>query len=158
MSHKAISRLSRDGIGVLWVTAATVATWAVWPDLQPTVTPVFLVAITVAGWLGGLRGGLIAAILSTLAAILLSMKLGWRGDLGFASFMWTCSFLLVALLTGALSSARKRAEQLLVERDQRMRLISDQIPAGLWSTDTALRITSMFGAALPVVADPSADL
>src|SRR3954471_10515586 len=65
MARPSVPNLLRDLIAVLWVTCATVATWAAWPDLEPTVTPFFLVAITVSGWLGGLRGGLIAAALST---------------------------------------------------------------------------------------------
>ena len=145
------SFLLREGVAFLSVAVATAATWATWPNLEPTVTPFFLAAVTISGWLGGLRGGLIAAILSTIASLVLSAMLGWSGELGFASATWTASFLLVALLTGALNSARRNAEQLLIERDSRMRLVSDQIPAALWSTDTELRLTSLFGSELALV-------
>src|SRR5262249_24578326 len=93
------SFLFREGIAFLSVGIATVATWAAWPNLEPTITPFFLAAVTISGWLGGLRGGLLAALLSTIASFTLTGTLGGAGELGFASVTWTASFLLIALLT-----------------------------------------------------------
>src|SRR2546429_1940436 len=66
------SFLLREGIAFLSAAIATAATWATWPNLEPTITPFFLAAVTISGWLAGLRGGLIAAGLYTLASPLLS--------------------------------------------------------------------------------------
>src|SRR5690349_25087629 len=87
------SFLYREGIAFVSVAIATAATWAAWHNLEPTVTPFFLAAVTISGWLGGLRGGLIAAALSTIASLVLVATLGWTGEVGFASATWTASFL-----------------------------------------------------------------
>jgi signal transduction histidine kinase/ActR/RegA family two-component response regulator len=141
--------LFREGLAVLSVALATVVTWAAWRNLEPNVAPFFLAAVTISGWVGGLRGGLIAAVLSAIASLVLCYTLGLREEIGLASASWIATFLLVALLTGGLISARRDAEELLIERDLRMRLVSDQLPATLWSTDTELNVTSMFGSGLP---------
>ncbi|HWP41056.1 MAG TPA: hypothetical protein VNL70_09020, partial [Tepidisphaeraceae bacterium] len=133
-----IQLLVRLAVALAAVAAAALGTWLLWDLLEPTITPLFLIAIAISGWVGGLRGGILAAGLSAIASIALCAQLEWRGQLGWASAIWGSSFLLVALLTGALNAARRRAEKLLIERDLRMRLISDQIPAGLWSTDRQL--------------------
>lgn len=43
---------------------------------------------------------------------------------------------------------RKRAEDILREREVRLRLLTEHVPAVLWTTDSALRLTSVSGAAL----------
>src|SRR4051812_44588556 len=55
--------------------------------------------------------------------------------------------LALALVTcGVLYAGRTKAREALRERDARMQRVSEQIPGGLWSTDTDLRVTSGFGA------------
>ncbi len=46
---------------------------------------------------------------------------------------------------------RKRAEEAVREREERLRLISEQMPAVVWTTDTDLRFTSSLGAGLAAV-------
>jgi signal transduction histidine kinase/CheY-like chemotaxis protein len=72
---------------------------------------------------------------------------------GLTPFFWSSTDilrifapLLVALAFGLLYVAKNRAQIALRERDARLKLVSEQIPCGLWSTDTELRITSGFGA------------
>ncbi len=145
----------KQSMAVVAVGAATLFTWLLWRHLEPAITPLFLVAVTISGWVGGLRSALVAVVLSVLGAGTLAVALDWPGQLGWQSVIWTASFLLVGLLAGALNASRRRAEQLLRERDLRLKLVSDQIPAGVWSADSELHLTSMFGAGLPLLSAPA---
>ena len=62
-----------------------------------------------------------------------------------ADLLWAGSLMAAVVFAAWLNAARRHAEQMLQERDTRLRLVSEQIPAGLWSTDTDLRLTSRFG-------------
>jgi signal transduction histidine kinase/CheY-like chemotaxis protein len=133
-------------IAVSAFLAATLLTWALRVEIYPAQSPIFLAAITLAAWVGGFGPGLLVAGLS--GAALFGMTLLWEeADYSWvANVLWAGSFILVALLTCSLGAARKRAEEALRERDLRLRLVSEQLPAGLWSTDRELRLTSGFGA------------
>jgi signal transduction histidine kinase len=126
--------------------AAALLTWMLRDQIFPARSPIFLAAITLAAWVGGLGPALLVTFLA--GAAMFSMP--WLSDelnhSWLANILWSGSFVLVALLAGSLSSARRRAEDALRERDLRLRLVSEQIPAGLWSTDRDLRLTSGFGA------------
>ena len=124
------------------VAVAGVATWFLRDPLHHTVTPLFMIATVLSTMLGGLRAGLVAVSLSVLSVA----ALVFGGDLGLWHELWTGSLLFVVVLA-AVESARRRSAQMLIERDTRLRLVSEQIPAGLWSTDDQLRLTSRFGGA-----------
>ena len=126
--------------------AAALLTWALRDPMYPARSPIFLAAIALAAWVGGMGPALLVTALSGAAMF----GMPWLSDelnhSWVANVFWLGSFLLVAILAGSLSSARRRAEEALRERDLRLRLVSEQIPAGLWSTDRDLRLTSGFGA------------
>src|SRR5687768_10432155 len=126
--------------------AAALLTWALRDPMYPARSPMFLAAIALSAWVGGMGPALLVTFLSGAAMF----GMPWLSDelnhSWVANVFWLGSFLLVAILAGSLSSARRRAEDALRERDLRLRLVSEQIPAGLWSTDRDLRLTSGFGA------------
>jgi signal transduction histidine kinase/CheY-like chemotaxis protein len=149
--------LASQAVAIAAVAVAAGLTWALWNYLQPAISPFFLVAITLTAWFGGLGAGLFAAVLASLVTIAIAEKLGWPNEnMGLAGTMWFISFITVGTITGLFRSARMRAEQALADRDMRLRLVSDQIPAALWSTDTQLRLTSAVGAGLPVITGETA--
>lgn len=133
------------GVPFVSVALATVITWGLWEHAYPGLVPVFLLAVTLSAWVGGLRPGLLATALAILASSGLLMFMGSPDPFGVGDLLRAGSFLLVALLTSSLDAARQRAQQLMKERDERVQLISEQLPAGLWSTDRHLRFTSSFG-------------
>ena len=133
-------------VGLAAFLAAALLTWGLRDIVQPALSPIFLAAIALAAWVGGGGPGILVAGLSGAAMVAMVWRSGGLGESWPANVLWTASFLLVAVLTGALGAARKRAEDALRERDLRLRLVSEQLPAGLWSTDAHLRMTSGFGA------------
>ena len=133
-------------VGLAAFLAAALLTWGLRNIMQPAHSPIFLAAIALAAWVGGGGPGVLVAGLSGAAMVGMFWRSGALGQSWPANLLWTASFLLVAVLTGALGAARKRAEDTLRERDLRLRLVSEQLPAGLWSTDAQLRMTSGFGA------------
>jgi signal transduction histidine kinase/CheY-like chemotaxis protein len=149
--------LVSQAVSIAVVAVAAGLTWVLWDAFYPAITPLFLIAITFAAWFGGFQAGILSALLSWLATVAITRSFGWPGaSPRFASTMWLVSFLLLGAVTGSLRSSRRRSQQLLVERDSRLRLVSAQIPAALWSTDRDLRLTSAVGAGLPVVTGETA--
>ena len=104
------------GVAVLASVVALGATLLVWPRLETTPSPLFFAAVVVSSWYGGLRPAFVATALAALATsyffvppvhsiAIESLDDGLRLGL----------FVLVAVLTGSLSAARRRAE---IERGQ----------------------------------------
>ena len=136
------------GIASIVLSAAVMQAW--WESLAPALTAPFLIAITITAWLGGLGPALLATALSAVCSSALLFIHGDTELLGFDELFRVASFLMVALITCALNDSRKKTEAAMRERDERLQLVSEQIPAGLWSTDTQLRMTSAFGAGLKI--------
>jgi signal transduction histidine kinase len=116
---------------------------------------VLVLAVTGLSWYGGLRAGVLAAMLAvvTLWVAPLAVQLHAGDPLQAQSFAFSSitviaslAAFLTALLTGGLRDARDRAEAALIERDARLALVSQQLPAILWSTDTQLQVTTSMGA------------
>ena len=149
--HVAVSDLARLALPILLVAGAATAMRLLLPSEQPhwsTRPSLFTLAVALSAWLGGLYAGVIAA---ALAILLMSWAAiangGVAAPLALPHLAWAVGVVLVALLVGSAEARRRHAVQLLGERDTRLRLVSEQIPAGLWSTDLELRLTSSFGGA-----------
>ena len=89
--------------------------------------------------------GLVAAALAAGAVVAFLTLKPTPTPYTTADLLWAGSLMAAVVFAAWLNAARRRAEQMLQERDTRLRLVSEQIPAGLWSTDTDLRLTSRFG-------------
>jgi len=137
----------QHAVAILLVGIVVVLARLPWPLVlhQQALIPVFLLTVTLTSWFWGGGPGLTAAAGSVLAlGVLLSLQDELRAS--HLELLWAGSLFLMAVMVGLQRAARRRAETALVERDWRLRLVSDQIPGGLWSTDTELVVTSGFGA------------
>ena len=137
------------------------------PERLERLLPIVLVlAVTGLSWYGGMRAGVLAASLAviTLWVAPLAVQLH-AGDplqpLAFAfssiTVVGSLAAFLTALLTGGLRDARDNAEAALIERDARLALVSEQLPAILWSTDTQLHLTTSMGTAGPATSAAGSD-
>jgi signal transduction histidine kinase/CheY-like chemotaxis protein len=119
-------------------------------ELRQLIPVILLLAVVGLSWYGGRNIGVIAALLVTWAiwiAPLLAER--FRGIPQDAPIIAMCiesiALLVAALLVGGLRDARERAEIALAERDARLTLVSQQLPAILWSTDTELNVKTSMG-------------
>ena len=139
------------------------------PERLERLLPIVLVlAVTGLSWYGGLRAGVLAASLAVVALWVapLAVQIHAGEELQPQTFAFSSitvigslAAFLTALLTGGLRDARDRAEAALIERDARLALVSEQLPAILWSTDTQLNLTTSMGTPGPAtsaVGGPSA--
>src|SRR5437667_8050321 len=108
---RAQSTAAPYAVALLASTVALALTFLVWPRLETTPSPLFFAAVVVSSCYGGLRPALLATALAALATCYFyvppthslaieSIDDGLRVGL----------FALVAVLTGSLSAARRRAE------------------------------------------------
>lgn len=147
----AISGLARLALPIFAVATAAVAAAGLLlprdePRWSPT-PPLFTFAVAASAWFGGVRSGLLAAALSVALTAWAAIAGGADVRVELPHVLWAASLAVVAVTVGSAQSGRRRAAQLLSERDARLRLVSEQIPAGLWSADRQLRLTSRFGGA-----------
>ena len=136
MSARAVTPL-RDalrtyGVAVVAVGFALPVTFALFPAIRPTISPVFLGAVMVAAWVGGLRGGLLATALAWLAMdyffiepVYSIFSFGRYGDV-----LRLGVFVLVALLISALNAARRRTEAVRSSRSTTRGAASTRPAAG----------------------------
>lgn len=73
---------------------------------------------------------------------------GLTGSLVWIGFTNRALSLLILWVTTILVVRYKRSEEALRDRETRLRLLLEQLPAIVWTTDTHLRITSTQGAGL----------
>jgi nitrogen fixation/metabolism regulation signal transduction histidine kinase len=111
-----LSALRPYGVAVGAVGLALPVTVALWPLMQPTVSPPFLAAVMVAAWVGGLGGGLLATALASAAM-----------DYFF--------LVLVAVLISSLNAARRRAEAVLEESRRFLQSTLDSLTARIAIVD-----------------------
>src|SRR5437016_5272657 len=94
------------------VVLACLGTLVLRPVLEPTPFILFLVAVMASAWFGGAGPGLTA-----FAAALVAVFLLWRDpstvSLDLATFRRLVLFILIIILIGWLSSARRRAQEQL---------------------------------------------
>lgn len=140
---------------LLAVGAAAVLTHLLWRYTEHAPAPLFVVAVAFSAWLGGLGPGLTATLASFVAVAGLCVMLGDIRELSVVEILRIVCLIPVALFIGLLYSGKRRAEQSLQERDDRLQLVSEQIPGGLWSTDDGLMITSGFGAQSALLHGPA---
>jgi signal transduction histidine kinase len=119
-------------------------------ELRQSLPVILLLAVVGLSWYGGRNTGVIAALLVTctiwIAPLLAERLRDVREDAPvIAMCVESIALLGAALLTGGLRDAREQAAAALAERDARLALVSEQLPAILWSTDTALNVTTSMG-------------
>ncbi len=133
--------------GVVMLAATLVG----WFDLRTSAEaiPLYLIAIGLAAWFGGIGPGLAAVGLAAGSFLLIAqMRTRVTSFDVPLDLVWLLCLVAAAMLIGHLNTQRHEAAAALRERDMRLRVVSEQIPGGLWSTDRQLRITSVFGALL----------
>jgi signal transduction histidine kinase/ActR/RegA family two-component response regulator len=145
MSHSIRQPVAQYGLAAACVGLAAGVTWALWESMYSSFVPLFVVAVALAAWFGGPRAGLAAAALAAGAVVAFLTLKPTPTPYTTADLLWAGSLMAAVVFAAWLNAARRHAEQMLQERDTRLRLVSEQIPAGLWSTDTGLRLTSRFG-------------
>src|SRR4051812_29259014 len=145
MSHSIRQPVVQYGIAAACVGLAVGGTWALWDRMYSSFVPLFVIAVALAACVAGPRAGFAAAGLAAGAVVAFLTLIPTPMPYTTADLLWAGSLMTVVVLAAWLNAARRRAEQMLQDRDTRLRLVSEQIPAGLWSTDTDLRITSRFG-------------
>src|SRR5688572_11132529 len=118
-------------------------------QLQRSLPVMLLLAVIGLSWYGGLGSGVFAGLLGAVAlwAVPIAAQPAADAVAWPVTVLESLALLLAALLTGGLSDARERAEVALAERDARLALVSQQLPAILWSTDTDLHVTTSMGMA-----------
>lgn len=87
----------------------------------------------------------VASVLIVLGFFLFQRLTGSLVWIGFANRALS---LLILWVTTILVVRYKRSEEALRDRETRLRLLLEQLPAMIWTTDTHLRITSTQGAGL----------
>jgi len=117
------------------VAVAAALTWALWPFVQPSSTPLFFIAVMASSLYGGVAAGLMATCLSTLVIAYLFMPPQLSLNIGADDAFRLTMFGVVALMTNSVAAERKRAlAQLqrvideLTEANARIRTLSDQLP------------------------------
>jgi K+-sensing histidine kinase KdpD len=115
--------------------AATAVTWALWPYIRPSASPLFFLAIMAASVYGGILAGLIATVLAGTATAYLFMTPQFSMDIDSGDIFRLLVFGSVALLTNSIAAERNRTEQeqrRLVEElrtaNARIRTLSDMLP------------------------------
>lgn len=164
----------RLALGLSSYIAYVAAFFALYTPLGATVAAFSALPVSLLGWLLGLRAGLIGALLTVVLNGLLLTLL--TGAMGMPAFYRSIPGTLLVMLLGPLAgwlgelvervkeqslalqrerdnltqqiAERRRAEQALRESEARLRLLFEQIPAALWTTDRDLRFTSALGTGL----------
>jgi K+-sensing histidine kinase KdpD len=134
MSGRAIW-VRRALLPIVTTAAATVVTLWLWPYVQPSVSPLFFLAVMVSSVYGGMFAGLFATLLSgaSTAFFFMAPEMSLRIDTG--DIFRLVVFGSVALLTNSIAAERNRtqAEQRrlvgeLREANARIRTLSDLLP------------------------------
>jgi signal transduction histidine kinase len=144
-------------LALIFVVGASFAFVRTPEQLERLLPIVLILAVTGLSWYGGQRVGLMAACLGALTLWIAPLVQLRTGDTVEGATFFTISLpiigclglFLTALLTGRLRDGWDRAEDALIERDARLALVSDQLPAILWSTDMQLNLTTSMGTVGP---------
>jgi signal transduction histidine kinase len=118
MTGRNRSPILRYGAAVLAFLAALLITQALWPLIDPSSTPLFFAAVTVAAFYGGLGPGLLATILSTWAIDFFFIPPFNTLDINVANLVRAGIFMLVAAIISSLNAARKKLMDDLSERER----------------------------------------
>ncbi|MGQ0550616.1 MAG: ATP-binding protein [Armatimonadota bacterium] len=142
--------------------AYTLAFFPLYPRLNHEVTALSVIPQIAVAWLWGVRGGMAGVVVGfILNTILLHiagfMFADWK-SLATNAGPALMALFIIGVVVGRLSDMhrevdrqladRQRVEDVLRERETRLRLAVESAPAILWSTDTRLRFTSSLGAGL----------
>jgi C4-dicarboxylate-specific signal transduction histidine kinase len=107
----------RYGLAVITVGAALIITRSL--EQYTDITPLFYAAIVVSAWFGGMGPGLLAVVLAELAIDYFLVPPLYTLGLGPKPISFLLVFGVLAVLTGWMSSKRRRAEEALREaRDE----------------------------------------
>jgi K+-sensing histidine kinase KdpD len=125
----------RFGIPLGLVASATALTWVLWPQIRPSSSPLFFVAVMASSLYGGVIAGLTATCLSTAAIAYLFMDPRLSFNIGPDDAFRLIVFAVVALMTNSMAADRRRVEaqqrQLIAELQEanaRIQTLSDLLP------------------------------
>ncbi len=104
--------LLRYGVAVLSVVLALLLTLLLWPLMEPNRFLLLSAAVMFSSWYGGLRPGLLATLCAVLGDFFFFPAAFSPVD-GFNNILRLGLLVLVSLLIGSLSEARKRAQEAL---------------------------------------------
>jgi len=124
--------LRRYGVAVWTVGLAFAATLLLSQLVPPGMSPIFLLAVIVSAWRGGLGAGLLATALSALASAFVFLPPAFTLRVGRDELVQLINFVLVAVGTGTLGAARRKAEaerERLLEREQAARVEAERANA-----------------------------
>jgi K+-sensing histidine kinase KdpD len=114
---------------------ATLATWFLWPYIQPSASPLFFLAVMISSVYGGVIAGLVATIASGVATAYFFMAPPMSLKIRSGDIFQLLVFGTVAVLTNSIAAERNRtqAEQRrLVEElrsaNARIRTLGDLLP------------------------------
>src|SRR5204862_6982644 len=82
--------------------AATTVTWSLWEFIEPTVSPLFFLAVMISSVYGGITAGLVATVLSAFATAYFFMSPQFSLGVGSADVFRLVVFGAVALLTNSI--------------------------------------------------------
>jgi K+-sensing histidine kinase KdpD len=129
------SPVRRFGIPLGLVAAATALTWLLWPQIRPSSSPLFFVAVMASSLYGGVVAGLTATCLSSAAIAYLFMDPRFSFNIGPDDAFRLIIFAVVALMTNSIVADRRRVEaqqrQLIAELQEantRIQTLSDLLP------------------------------
>ncbi len=156
------SRRGRFALASGIVCAYTLAFFPLYPRLHHEVTALSIIPQIAVAWLWGVRGGLagvgLGVILNSILLYVAGFMFGeWKALVANAGPSLVALF-VIGIVVGRLSDMhrevdrqladRQRVEDVLRERETRLRLAVEGAPAILWTTDARLRYTSSLGAGL----------
>jgi PAS domain S-box-containing protein len=95
-------------------------------------TPLFFPAIILSTWLGGTGPGFLAALLSALAINFFILEPRYSFSFGLHDLPHLIVFLVSAVFVSSWSAARKRAENLLRDSEQRWHGLTEALPQLVW--------------------------
>src|SRR5581483_11215726 len=149
--------IARWSLAVAAVAAATGLSWALWPLITPTATPLFFAAVVLASRYGGTGPGLLATGLAALIAELLFYPPLFELTPGLGILMRLGLFLGAALLVHALNAQQRAARahlQALAETRERVLRYEQASRAAAESAQRRATILAEASARLAAESDP----
>lgn len=137
------SPLLRYGVAILTIALALLLSLLLRSVIEPSPFLLFFAAVALTAWYAGLAPALLATLLGALATNYFFLPPLFTLSLTASDAVRVIIFVLVALLTGWLSEARRRAEEAMREQRETLRVTLSSIGDAVITTDTSGRVTFM---------------